>query len=79
MLDEIRTGNWEEAFKYARTPEPALPGMDLDCSGFDREDVKEVLAHAEGENDGPNWIAVFLLKDHRFACLRAWCDFTGWG
>ena len=35
-------------------------------------------AKEDGENDGDEWIAVFRLKDGKFAYLEAGCDFTGW-
>ena len=49
-----------------------------DTAPFTREDVAEILAIADGENDGPNWIGLFKLKDGRYAYLTAGCDYTGW-
>lgn len=46
---------------------------------FDREDVEEIIAISDGENDGENWLGVFKLKDGRFAVIDAGCDYTGWG
>ncbi len=42
------------------------------------KDVVEVIAAAEGENDGPNWLAVVRMADGRFAKVFAGCDYTGW-
>lgn len=56
--------DWREAFGYA--------------SGFTMDDVAEVLAASEGENDGPDWKMAGRLTDGRFFILRAGCDYTGW-
>lgn len=45
---------------------------------FTREDVTRIIAIEAGENDGPDWIGVFELRDGRFAFLTAGCDYTGW-
>ena len=78
-LDELHASyDWREAFKYADAPQP--------CAGFDGpttiaaiDDVAEVVASDDGENDGPDWVGVFRLRDGRFLFLTAGCDFTGWG
>lgn len=63
-LAEMRESyDWQEAFKYA---------------SFTMDEVESVVASSEGENDGQNWLAVFNLKDGRFAYLEAGCDYTGW-
>jgi hypothetical protein len=79
MLDRLDNCDWEEAFKYAVTPEEAAPGMAISIEGFTREDVAEIVAIVDGENDGDDWLGVFRLADGRFAALRAGCDYTGWG
>ena len=56
--------DWVETFTFAE--------------GFTAEDVTEVIAHEEGENDGERWIAVLRLKDGRYAFIAAGCDYTGW-
>lgn len=38
----------------------------------------EVMAYAEGENDGANWLLVFATPDGRWWFTSAGCDFTGW-
>lgn len=55
--------NWSEAAEYA---------------SWKPEDVAEVLAMEEGENDGANWLMVVKLKDGRYSFLSAGCDYTGW-
>ena len=78
MLQELDDYDWEEAFMYANEPEAVPPGADIGADGFGREDVIRVIALAEGENDGADWVGVFELRDGRFAALRAGCDYTGW-
>lgn len=78
-VDEMRADyDWREAFKYAAECEPT-EGYVGSLAGFTFDDVAEVIARDDGENDGPNWIAVFRLRDGRFAFLSAGCDYTGWG
>lgn len=42
------------------------------------ENIEHVIACAEGEHDGPEWLALLQMKDGRVAWLRAGCDYTGW-
>lgn len=88
MFEELNTSDWEEAFKYA-TPHLCEAGHDhsptativssVSTQGYTRDDVINIIAIREGENDGANWLGVFYLKDGRYAVLRAGCDYTGWG
>ncbi len=88
MLDRLNNYDWEEAFKYA-SPRICEAGhvhgptaiilSTVATNEFTREDVDRIIAMKEGENDGDSWVGVFALKDGRFASLRAWCDYTGWG
>ena len=64
MLPELDTDDWKEAFAYAE--------------GFTRDDVAEVLAMVEGENDKASWLLLTRLSNGQFARLSAWCDYTGW-
>jgi len=83
---ELEGYDWKEAFGYAGEPEAhgsgvpteAVPGSGIATTPFSRVDVAEVLATAEGENDGPNWLCVGKLKDGRWFALDAGCDYTGW-
>ncbi len=42
------------------------------------EDIEEVLASVEGENDGPEWVAVVKLKNGFYLSVEAGCDYSGW-
>ena len=42
------------------------------------EDVIEILAAVNGENDEQEWIGVFRMKDRRFLAACGSCDYTGW-
>lgn len=55
--------DWQEAFQYA---------------DFGIDEVKNVIAYEEGENDGASWVLVAELNDGRFGYVDAWCDYTGW-
>lgn len=59
---ELRS-DWGEAAEYA---------------SWKPEDVVEILAMNEGENDGANWLMVVKLNDGRYSFLSAGCDYTGW-
>lgn len=80
MIESLNNFDWEEAFKYASNPSAIFfSDTKVNTTGYDREDVEEVLGLSEGENDGDGWVGAFKLKDGRFAMLEAWCDYTGWG
>ena len=79
MLKELDNYDWNEVFKYAANPEPAAPGVVVDCAAFSREDVVKLYGIVEGENDGPDWIAYGRLRDGRYFSIAAGCDYTGWG
>lgn len=68
--------DWKEAFAYA-SPMP-VAGYSGHTEPFTRDDVAEVLASVDGENDERDWCAIFRLKDGRYAFLTAGCDYTGW-
>lgn len=55
--------DWKEAFQFAE---------------FNIEDVEEIIALEEGENDGDSWVGVFKLKNGYYGYVDAWCDYTGW-
>jgi hypothetical protein len=85
MLQALDDYDWKEAFGYAGEPgtcgeaaiEP-VPGAACAATPFARDDVAEIFALIEGENDEKEWIGVLRLNDGRFACLAAGCDYTGW-
>lgn len=88
MLSELDNYDWEEVFKYAE-PKICEAGhhhgptnvlfSNVSTDAFTRGEVETIIAMVDGENDGPDWVGVFRLKDGRFACIRAECDYTGWG
>jgi hypothetical protein len=92
-LDKLREDyDWRQVFKYAgwrdpegyhnpptNGPEVAYPGCTVSIEPFGPDDVAEIIAAEEGENDCSDWICVLKLKDGRYVSLRAGCDYTGWG
>lgn len=84
MLAQLDTYDWEEAFKYASPTEcrdhpQSVIGKSVNTDPFTRDDVVKIFGMVEGENDGPEWIVFGRLRDGRYFCLRAGCDYTGWG
>ena len=77
MFPELDTYDWRNVFEYAR-PERALPGDREAGPAFRREDVVEIIALREGENDERPWLGLFRLADERYAFIEASCDYTGW-
>ncbi|SFA91025.1 hypothetical protein SAMN05216312_102183 [Cohnella sp. OV330] len=91
MLEQLDDYSWREAFGYAGKEQGTFAtyqGIEpvkvvqfaapVSTEPFDREDVAEIIAMSDGENDGPNWIGIFKLKDGRYASIDAGCDYTGW-
>lgn len=89
MLDQLNEYDWAMAFQCCGPAEPGdsaynTPSVSLALGAtgsdapFTREDVAEILGLSEGENDGPNWLGLFKLRDGRYAFLSAGCDYTGW-
>jgi hypothetical protein len=89
-LDQMRDSyDWGEVFKYASNTSPqfsnpgkaptAVPGFTGSTDPFTLDDVEDVIASVDGENDGPSWVAIVRLKDQRYAAIEAGCDYTGWG
>lgn len=54
------------------------PGAVIDLTPPRLEDIAQVIAASNGENDEAHWIGLFLLKDGRYCIADAWCDYTGW-
>jgi hypothetical protein len=78
MLESLNDYDWKNAFAEAGSPIVVKFANPVPTESFIREDVVEIIATADGENDGPNWLGVFLLKDGRYAMVDAGCDYTGW-
>ncbi len=80
----LEDGNWAEVFadensgNVDKTTSAVPPGCGVDCTPPSRTDVAEVVAAANGDNDGPNWIGVFRLHDGRWLVASGGCDATGW-
>lgn len=80
--------DWKEVFCFAGkdsghnfgdgTPEPAIPGDNVDCSPFGVNEVLFIMGMYEGENDESNWLIYGKLKDDRWFHIEAGCDYTGW-
>lgn len=47
-------------------------------SEFNVDNIKDVLAVWEGENDRDAWRWILKLNDGRFVFLKGACDYTGW-
>jgi hypothetical protein len=87
VLSRLDDYDWREAFAYsgvpgscsdeAYPPERARDSDGVSVAPFGAADVLKAIA-VDGENDGDRWLGVFELRDGRFGCLRAGCDFTGW-
>lgn len=43
-----------------------------------RADVKEIIALVNGENDGFEWVGIFLLNNGLYVAAFGSCDYTGW-
>ena len=84
-LDDMKRstyGDWPYVFAYADGTESSpetIPGESADTAAFGLHHVSEILGSVEGENAGPEWVAVWRLKDGRFFAVKAGCDYTGWG
>lgn len=80
----LKSHDWAQVFadenagNVDKTTDPCPPGSDVDTSPPSRTDIKKVIASAEGENDGEDWVGVFLLKDGRYLMAYGGCDYTGW-
>jgi hypothetical protein len=80
-LDVIRADpDWCAAFGCggAGVINGGVEGYTGSLDAFTLEDVAEVIASDDGENDVRDWLAVFRLHDGRFAFISAGCDYTGW-
>ncbi len=78
---------WSEVFGVCGDPaaqhttfdmSSCRPGDTTPTTPFGRHNVVEILASQEGDNDGPDWVAVGRLDDGRWFAVRAGCDYTGW-
>ena len=71
--------NWVQAFEASNSSiEPVVGSGTVSLKDFTIDNVVEVIATREGENDDHPWLAVVRLEDGRYVFLTAWCDYTGW-
>jgi len=85
-LEEVQGeySDWKEVFGEPGSscgpgkPDAVPPGAPVDLTPPLRSDVEEILALVNGENDGPDWIGLFRLKDQRILLAYGGCDYTGW-
>lgn len=87
MLEALEGYDWAEVFAAAGggegTYNPGQPtavrfGRKVSVAPFVRADVATILAIAEGEHDGPEWVVAGRLNDGRWFVARGGCDYTGW-
>lgn len=84
--EKLADGDWQETFGYAgerdtcnsAVPTATPPERPIPAFSFSCRDVRRIIAMQDGENDGPDWIAVGELWDGRFFVVRGGCDYTGW-
>jgi hypothetical protein len=80
-LDELKNhSTWNNAFAACaedKPPRGVLGYAGSSLSTVSINDVREIIAVDDGENEGAHWIGAFLLNDGRFVFLSAWCDSTG--
>lgn len=78
MLKELDDYDWREVFGYASPSSIPLSENPASTESFEREDVTEIVAMSEGENDEEDWLICGKLKDGRYFSIEAGCDYTGW-
>ena len=86
VLRNSHTGNWDsldwaEAFGEGIGGNCTQDIESLDGTSTDpclRKDVVRILGAVNGENDGEEWVGVFVMRDGRFLSVVASCDYTGW-
>lgn len=71
---------WPEPYNAPQNPTHVQfhSGPRVSIEPVSREDVVEIIAMEDGENDQMDWVGVFKLKDGRYLALEAGCDYTGW-
>lgn len=84
-IDDLKSDyDWEEVFGEGSggncdgTIQVVPPGAPVDSGGVSREMVTEIIAAVNGENDGKDWVGLFLLIDGRYLVAEGGCDYTGW-
>lgn len=82
--DFLENYDWAQVFadenwgNVSKDLEAVPPGIPVSTEHVWREDVEEIIAAVNGENDGLDWLGLFLLKDGRYLVAVGGCDYTGW-
>jgi len=84
-LEQLKVDyDWAQVFadendgNVSKTVQVAPPGVGVSDAEMTREDVQEIIAAVNGENDGNEWLGLFHLKDGRYLVATGGCDYTGW-
>ncbi len=84
MIKELDSFDWEQAFGEGANYAEIKPQAVLTSRGkvslekVTRENVAEVVAMSDGEDDERDWMGVFRLADGRYISVCSGCDYTGW-
>lgn len=78
MNSKIDDYDWKHIFENY-TCATSVRGDRKTNHDYNREDVAEVIAVEDGENDGASWVGVFKMNDGKYMFVTAGCDYTGWG
>lgn len=84
LAELLNDSNWAQVFadenagNVSKALDECPPGCGVDRTEISRPDVAEIIAAVNGDNDGPDWVGVFRLKDGRFLAASGGCDYTGW-
>lgn len=80
----MSNGDWAEVFadensgNVSKTIRTCPVGQPVSDATVSRADVAEIIAAVNGDNDGPDWLGLFKLKDGRFLVASGGCNYTGW-
>lgn len=75
-LDEMKQSfDWQEAFNVSPTYNTMSEASDTEIA---LDDVSVIFASVEGDNDGPDWLAIGKVTDGRYFVIEAGCCYTGW-
>lgn len=81
LEDLLESDDWEEVFGEGSGGNCTQDVESLDgtfCNPCWRAGVYKIIAAVNGENDGDEWIGVFLMRDGRYLAAAGSCDYTGW-
>lgn len=78
LINEVNY-DWQHIFSNYTNNPTHTRRHELDHVSYSIKDIQQVIAIDDGENDGDDWIGLFLMNDGRYLNVRAGCDYTGWG